>query len=103
MDPSALYGYYGKLYPTHRGALLSYTQDSVLPTYYGITTSQFTTGLSEHVTNQFTPNANLGAFLENTSGHVLFFDPTLTAGSKSLETWITQMVTDDPAWATAGP
>jgi hypothetical protein len=103
MDPSALYGYYGKLYPTHRGALLSYTQDSTLPTYYGITTSQFTTGLDEDMTNEFTPNANLGAFLENTSGHVLFFDPTLTAGSKSLETWVTQMVTDDPAWATAGP
>ncbi len=103
MDPSALYGYYAQLFPSHRGALLSYTMDTVLPSFYGITTSQFTTGLGEDITNEFTPNANLGAFLDSTSGHALFFDPAAMAGSVTLQTWITQMVTDDAAWATQGP
>jgi hypothetical protein len=103
MDPSALYGYYAKLYPTHRGALLSYTMDSVLPQYMGISTAQFTMGLGEDITNQFAPNANLGAFLVGASGHVLLFTPTLTTNGVTLQTWVTQMVTDDAAWMTQMP
>jgi hypothetical protein len=102
-DPSTLYGYFATKFPTHRAGLLSYTQDSVLPSYYGITTAQFTTGLDEDLTQQFAPNANLKAFVVGAAGHVLFFDPTLTTNNVTLQTWVTQMVTDDPTWATEQP
>jgi hypothetical protein len=102
-DPSTLYGYYAKKYPDHRGGLLSYTQDSVLPSYYGITTAQFTTGLDEDLTNQFAPNPNLQAFVVGAAGHVLFFSPTLASNGVTLQTWVTQMVTDDTTWTTEQP
>jgi Pectinacetylesterase len=102
-DPSTLYGYYAKKYPDHRAALLSYTQDSVLPSYYGITTAEFTTGLDDDLTSQFTPNANLGAFIDDAAGHVLFLSPTLASGGVTVQSWITSMVTDASTWATVNP
>lgn len=102
-DPSTLYGYYAQKYPDHRAALLSYSQDSVLPTYYGISVTQFTTGLDDVLTTQFQPNANLGAFVDDASGHVLFLTPTLTSGGVTVQSWITSMVTDASTWATVNP
>ncbi len=101
-DPSTLYGYWAKKFPTHRAGLLSYSQDSTLPSYYGISTAEFTTGLDEDLTQQFAPNANLKAFVVGAAGHVLFFDPTLTteATVSPCRRGLTQMVTDDP---TSGP
>ena len=36
-------------------------------------------------------------------GHILFFSPGLTAGKTSVQTWLTQFTTDDPAWSDATP
>jgi hypothetical protein len=102
-DPSAIYGAYAAAFPTHRGALLSYTQDSVLPTFFGITTAQFTTGLDEDLTAEFAGHANLQAFVFDGPGHVLFFDPQLTQNGVTLQTFVTQMATDSSAWATVQP
>ncbi len=102
-DESQFYGYYAKLYPDHKGALLSYAEDSVLPAFFGITTSQFTTGLDQDITDQFTPNPNVKVFVDANAGHVLFFTPTLTQGTTSVQTFVTQMVTDDGAWASVTP
>ena len=104
-DPSTTYGYYATKYPDHRAALLSYTADTVLPTYYGVTSAEFTTGLDDVLTTEFQPNPNLGAFIDNASGHVLFLSPTLTSGGVTVEQWITSMVTDGDAgtWVTVKP
>jgi hypothetical protein len=102
-DLSAIYGFYATSEPGHRGALLSYSMDSVLPLFYGITTAQFATGLDEDLASGFTPNANMRAFVVGAAGHVLFFNPTLTSNGVTLQTFLTQMVTDDPTWATEHP
>jgi hypothetical protein len=72
-NPSAIYGFYAAAFPSHRGALLSYSQDSVLPSFFGITTAQFTMGLDEDLTTEFAPNPNLQAFVVGAAGHVLLF------------------------------
>jgi hypothetical protein len=102
-DASTLYGYYAQKYPDHRAALLSYSQDTVLPSYYGISVAEFTTGLDDVITTQFEPNANLGAFVDDASGHVLFLSPTLASGGVTVQSWITAMVTDASTWATVNP
>jgi Pectinacetylesterase len=102
-DPTTLWGYYAQKYSDHRAALLSYTLDTTLPTYYGISTTQFATGLGELLTSEFTPNPSLHAFVDNGMGHVLFFSPTLMSGTATVQSWVTQMVTDDAAWTTVDP
>ena len=96
---TALYGFYAAAFPSHRGALLSYTMDSTLPDFFSITTGAFTLGLEEDVTTFFDPSANLKVFLDSNSGHVLFFDPSLTSQTVTLEEFLTKMVTDDASWA----
>jgi hypothetical protein len=102
-NPPAIWGFYAQAFPTHRAALLSYTQDSVLPSFMGITTAQFTMGLDELVASDITPNANEKAFLLGAAGHVLFFDPLLTQSGVTVQQFVTQMVTDSAAWATVMP
>jgi len=102
-DLSALYGYDAQAFPDHRAALLSYTQDTVIPIFYGITTAQFTTGLDEAIASQIAPAANFKSFLADASGHVLWFKPTLASAGVTVKQFVTQMVTDDVAWADAQP
>jgi hypothetical protein len=102
-DLSTIYGYYETAFPSHRGALLSYTEDSVLPTFFGISTAQFTEGLGEDIARYFAPTSNLKYFTNDAPGHVLFLTPTLTTSSTTVQQFITQMVTDDPSWANVHP
>ncbi len=102
-DPTAIWSFYAQAFPTHRGALLSYTMDSVLPTFMGITTAQFTTGLSELESTRFAPSANLQYFALGAAGHVLFFSPLLAQGTTTVQTFVTQMVTDSTSWASVHP
>jgi hypothetical protein len=98
-DRSTLYSLFAAASPMHAGALLSYVQDTTLPTYYGITTMQFEQGLSEVLANDFTPTTNLKYFTNPAAGHVLFFTPQLTTTTVTLEQFLAQMVTDSPSWA----
>lgn len=97
----AILGYYNSIYPDHRAALLSYTQDTVLPGFFGITQAAFTTGLQEEITTNFTPGATFKYFTNDAMGHVLWTDPQLTTGTVTLQQFLTQMVTDDASWASA--
>jgi hypothetical protein len=97
---AALFPYSLSAFPQSTLALLSYTQDSVLPTYYGITTAEFTMGLQELLTNDFVPTKTFKSFTVNASGHVLFFAPQLTVSGVTLQQFLTKMATDDPTWAT---
>jgi Pectinacetylesterase len=102
-DLSSIFGFYGAAFPNSRGALLSYTQDSVIPLFYGLTTAQFTAGLDELVSSQLTPTANLRPFLADAAGHELWFHPTLASAGVTVQQWFDQMVTDDPGWAGVQP
>jgi hypothetical protein len=102
-DLSTILGYFQTAFPTHRGALLSYLQDAVLPEFYGISTAQFTQGLGEDVGKYFAPSSNLKYFTYNGSGHVLFFTPTLTTAGTTVQEFITNMVNDDPSWGDVHP
>jgi hypothetical protein len=74
-DLSTLYGFYEKAFPKQRGALLSYTADTVLPSFFGISTAEFTDGLSADVGAYFGASSNLEAFVFAGAGHVLWFTP----------------------------
>lgn len=97
---AALFPYYASAFPKSELALLSYTQDSVLPSFYGITTAQFTSGLQELLTNDFVPTTTFKSFTDAASGHVLFFTPQLTVSGTTLQQYLAKMTTDDPTWAT---
>lgn len=99
----ALLGYYAKAYPTHRAALISYTKDSVLPLFYQISQAQFAMGLDEEVKTQLDPSASFRYFIYSGSGHVLWYKPTLATNGTTVKQFITQMVTDDPAWNSIHP
>jgi hypothetical protein len=93
----ALYGFYGTTATGHRGALLSYVEDTTQPQVYGITTAQFSQGLQEELATYGAPG--LRAFMPNAPGHVLWFNPTLAVSGVTVQEFITKMVTDDPSWA----
>ena len=102
-DLSTLYGYYQTALPKQHGALLSYTDDTVLPSFFGITTAEFAQGLSDDLGAYFGAKSNLKAFVNGGAGHVLWFTPQLTTGTTTVQEFITQMVTDDASWATVNP
>ena len=95
--------FYAGEFPNSRGALLLYVSDSVLPAFYGITSSTFSAGLSELETQQFDPTATLKYFNEAGSGHVLWFNPALTTNGVTVQQFIAQMVADDPGWSSEKP
>lgn len=88
--------FYAKTYPDHRGALISYTKDSVLPTFFGITQDKFAMGLEEQATTKFDPSQNLRYFIYSGSGHVLWGKPSLATNGVTVREFVTKMVTDDP-------
>jgi len=97
-----LYAYYAKSFPKDRGALLSYQQDSVLPTFYDIDESQFIAGLDGDLLTYFKPTPNLRYFVDAASGHVLWFTPQLTSNGVSVESFVNKMVTG-ATWSNVGP
>jgi hypothetical protein len=96
-------GFYASVFPDNRGALLTYNPDSVLPAFYGISSSKFSLGLGELETQQFDPTATLHYFQANAKDHVLWFSPELTVGSTSVQAFVTQMVSDDANWTSVSP
>jgi len=95
----ALLPFYAKSFPGQRAALLSYVQDSVLPSYYGVTEAEFEMGLQEVITKDIDPTPTFKVFTNPASGHVLWFSPALTTSGVTVQQFVTQMVTDAPAWA----
>jgi len=93
-----IFAFYASEFPSNRGALLSYTQDNVLPFFYSISTSKFTQGLGELEAQQFAPTTTLKYFNEAGSGHELWFTPALTTNNVTVQQFVTQMVTDDLNW-----
>jgi hypothetical protein len=102
-DQASIFGYYGKKFADHRGALLSFTEDPTLSQFSQITTADFEKGLDEMTKAQIDPNPNLHYFLVKDTKHVLWFTPSLTTKNVTLQQWLTQMVTDDESWTSQHP
>jgi hypothetical protein len=102
-DYDAIIGFTAQAFPHQRAAFLSYTQDSVLPQFSGITATQFSAGLSEQETTLYDSYPNIHFFSKVASGHVLWTTPDLTQDTVTVRTFLDQMVTDDPNWASVGP
>jgi len=94
-----LLAFYAQQFPTHRMALLSYVQDSVLPQFFMISEAQFEQGLMQDEMMYFAPSTNAKYFTVNQSEHVLLFGVTPSSDDGALQQFITKMVTDDPTWA----
>jgi Pectinacetylesterase len=106
---AGLLAFYEQQYPKHSAALLSFVEDSTLPSFFGVTEAQFEMGLAEDISTYFTPTTNFKYFTYSNAttypngGHVLWFTPQLTQGGVTLQQFVTQMVTDDPAWTSVHP
>jgi hypothetical protein len=96
-------GFYAGVFPDNRGALLTYNPDPILSIFYGISLSKFSQGLGELETQQFDPTTTLHYFQTGSSGHVLWFSPTLTVNGTSVQSFVTKMVTDDGNWTSVKP
>lgn len=99
----ALFGFYTTEFKDHRAALLSYTQDTVLPTFFGISQADFTTGLQEEISTYSAPSASFKVFTVAAMGHVLWGKPTLATNGVTLQQFVTEMVTDAKVWNSVQP
>jgi len=90
-------------YPSDRMSLLSFEQDSVLPSYYQISESQFTTALNALVTDVIAPTSNVKYYFVSGSGHVLVFNPASHTQGVNLVTWLGQQVGNSGAWSSQHP
>ena len=97
------FGFYASALPDDRGALLSFNPDTVLPLFYGISGSAFSTGLGEVETQQFDPSTNLRYWQINSAGHVLWTHPASSVNGTTVRDFITRMVNDDANWDSVKP
>jgi hypothetical protein len=100
---SSLYGFIATSAPTGRLALLSYTQDETIRSYFGLSAVQFASGLDELAAAEFSPYTNLAYFFVPGQDHVLALTPSLNVNGVTLQQFLTQMINDDPAWTSQHP
>jgi len=96
----AIFAYYLTAMTGHRAALLSYTQDTTLPTFFGITIPQFTAGLNEELAMYFPATGPFKSFTVAAMGHPLWFaqPPAPSQQFQQLSQFLGAMLSDDPAW-----
>lgn len=90
-------------YPNDPMSLISYQQDSVLPSYYQISSSQFTTALNSLVTDVIAPTTNVKYYFVGGTGHVLLFNPANYNQGVNLVTWIGQQTSNSASWTSQHP
>jgi hypothetical protein len=98
----AILGFYGTQFAGHRAALLSYTQDSVISLFFQLPGTDVELGLGA-LADLMAPHDVWRHFYVTGSTHTVFFTPQVSQNGVSVRTFITQMVTDDPAWASVQP
>jgi hypothetical protein len=97
----ALIPYYAAAQPGDKAAYLTYQYDMVLPRYYSLTSAQFTDALGYDLSLINAAPSQAHYFAVYKAGHILFFSPTVLAGKISLQSWLTSMTSDSPAWQNA--
>jgi hypothetical protein len=101
-DIDAIFGFYGTAFAGQRGALLSYTQDSVIAFFFQLPGAQMEAGLQALVA-EMAPYDVWRHFLVAGSAHTLLGTPDVSQNGVTLRTFLARMVTDDPAWASVAP
>jgi hypothetical protein len=94
---SALFAYYAAAYPGDKAAFLTYDSDTVLPSYFNLTAAQW----QQVIATDGGIINGIGAFryfAASGAGHILLYHPLLSANAVSVEQWLTEMLTDSPAW-----
>jgi len=98
----AIVPFYGTHMAGHRAALLSYTQDAVIRLFYQLDATDMEAGL-DALTTEMAPYDIWRHFVVTGATHTMLGTPDLSQSSVTLRTFVTQMVTDDPAWASVEP
>jgi hypothetical protein len=102
--PTALINYYGQRYDgTHRFALLSYTEDSTISTYFAISRRKFHAELYDVADNYFDPLTSVKYFFLEGSSHTLLGSNKVSADGIQLYDWLDEMVNDDTGWRSTRP
>jgi hypothetical protein len=103
-DLSLVYPSLRQHYPTDRMAVLSSEMDSTISGYYMISGAQFQTDLNSLATQVLAPNG-IHTFFVNGNSHTMLGSPAnyTTSTNVNLWTFLSQMVTDNPSWVSAGP
>jgi hypothetical protein len=85
-------------------ALLSYTRDTTISTYFGITQEDFQSDLLRLARERVAPRPNFRHFIVTGSSHVLSGGATrITGGGVTLAEWIRRMSADEPTWQNVAP
>ncbi len=90
-------------YPSDRLSLLSYEQDSVIATSYGLSAAQFQTDLNATATGAIVPAANARSFFLAGSSHVMLFAPGSLSQGVTLTTWLNEQIGDSATWTSEAP
>lgn len=102
-DLSAIFGFYSQSLPKNRAALLSYTHDQVISAYFQISQDEVAEGLGV-LGGKIDTYDNARYFYVDGNSHVLLGDPAgVSQNGVVLRDWLTQMLNDDPAWASVKP
>ena len=101
---SKLYAALAAHFPNDRMALLSSLQDAVIRGFYGMQGPAFQTALLALSTDELDPLPHFHRFFVSGATHTMLGSPSAyTTKGVVLWTFITQMITDDPAWTTIEP
>lgn len=89
-------------FPSDRMALLSSRQDRVFASYVGLSGDEYQAQLELLASEVLAPSGAWQPFFVDGDTHSLLFDPTSAASNGvTLQSWLTQMVTDSDAWTAA--
>lgn len=101
-DLSGVHAALAASYPTDRMALLSSLQDRVFSTYVGLSGEAFQAQLELLTTDVLLPSGTWQPFYIEGDTHSLLMAPEAAeSNGVSLQTWLTQMVTDSDDWSAA--
>lgn len=90
--------------PPARMALLSYTRDTTISTYFGITQDDFTDNLLRLSRERIEPRPNMRHFIVTGASHVLIGGASrISGGGVTLAEWLNRMASDSPDWANVAP
>lgn len=87
-----------------RAGLLAFADDPVVSLYFGIDSLTYKSGLDALIANTFDAHDHAQVFVVDASDHVMIGAPSLVSqNGVVLLDWITQLLDDDPAWASVTP
>jgi hypothetical protein len=90
-------------HPTERMALLTSEQDQTMRSYFLLAATQYQTAVLQVATDVLDPSTNARGFYVAGTTHTMLGDPTNFTQGVPLWTWLSQLVTGDPAWTSQRP